>query len=156
MIFMYAIIRIRGTVQLRKENNDTMRMLNLTKGNHLSLANETQQNEGMIKKVQDYVTWGTISLNTLEYLLEKRGRLVGNKRVTVEYLKKFKIGSFKELAEQVNKDKKVLASYGIKPVFRLNPPSKGYERAGIKKNYKVGGALGFRGEAINELIMRMA
>ena len=41
----------------------------------------------------------------------------------------------------------------IKPVFRLSPPRKGYE--GIKRAYSVGGALGYRGKDINELIRRM-
>ena len=40
-----------------------------------------------------------------------------------------------------------------KPVFRLHPPVKGYE--GNKRSYKNGGALGYRGEAINDLIARM-
>ncbi|PIU21112.1 MAG: 50S ribosomal protein L30 [Candidatus Diapherotrites archaeon CG08_land_8_20_14_0_20_34_12] len=153
---MYAVIRVRGNVQLKQESRDTMKMLNLTRCNHLSLIEETEKNKGMIKKVQDYVTWGIISLDTLEYLLEKRSRLIGDKRLALEYLKKNKINSFKELAEQANKDKKVLAKLGVKPVFRLNPPSKGYEREGIKKNFKVGGALGFRAEKINALILRMA
>jgi len=38
-------------------------------------------------------------------------------------------------------------------VFRLNPPKKGYKS--IKKSYKEGGALGYRGEKINNLIQRM-
>ena len=44
---------------------------------------------------------------------------------------------------------------GMKPIFRLHPPrgSKGW--GGIKRSYKVGGALGFRGEAISDLADRM-
>ena len=40
-------------------------------------------------------------------------------------------------------------------VFRLNPPRKGYGRKGIKVNFAVGGALGNRGEKMNDLVMRM-
>lgn len=153
---MYAVIRVRGNVQLKQVFRDTMKMLNLTRCNHLSLIEENESNNGMLKKVQDYITWGKISLETLEYLLEKRARLSGDKRLSVEYLKKNKINSFKELAEQADKDKKTLAKLGIKPVFRLNPPSKGYEREGIKKNFRIGGALGFRADKINALVLRMA
>ena len=39
--------------------------------------------------------------------------------------------------------------------FRLNPPSKGYGRKGIKIAFSQGGALGNRGEKINDLIKRM-
>ena len=42
-----------------------------------------------------------------------------------------------------------------KRFFRLNPPRKGWEGKGIKKSYSVGGALGYRGKAINDLIKRM-
>jgi large subunit ribosomal protein L30 len=40
-------------------------------------------------------------------------------------------------------------------LFRLSPPRKGFERKGIKKPFKIGGALGYRAEKINDLIMRM-
>ena len=43
----------------------------------------------------------------------------------------------------------------LKPVFRLRPPKKGYERVGIKKPFSVGGALGYRKEKINELLEKM-
>ena len=39
--------------------------------------------------------------------------------------------------------------------YALNPPRGGFERKGIKKLFKYGGALGERGEKINELIKRM-
>ncbi len=42
-----------------------------------------------------------------------------------------------------------------KKTFRLHPPKKGWERKGIKKPYKKGGALGYRGAEINALIKRM-
>jgi len=40
-------------------------------------------------------------------------------------------------------------------VICLHPPRKGYGRKGIKVPFKVGGGLGYRGEKINDLIMRM-
>ena len=39
--------------------------------------------------------------------------------------------------------------------FRLHPTVRGFGRKGIKKPFNSGGALGFRGEKINELIRRM-
>ena len=39
---------------------------------------------------------------------------------------------------------------------QLQPPLKGFERKGIKHSYNVGGALGDRGDNINDLIKRMA
>lgn len=40
-------------------------------------------------------------------------------------------------------------------VYRLQPPRGGFERKGIKKTFKQGGALGYRGKDINNLIKRM-
>ena len=39
--------------------------------------------------------------------------------------------------------------------YALNPPVGGFERKGTKKLFKYGGALGARGDKINELIKRM-
>ena len=39
-------------------------------------------------------------------------------------------------------------------VFRLHPPRGGFERKGIKKQYKFGGALGER-ESISDLLRKM-
>ena len=44
---------------------------------------------------------------------------------------------------------------GEKTPFRLHPPRKGFERKGIKIPFKKGGALGYRGDKINDLIKRM-
>ena len=49
----------------------------------------------------------------------------------------------------------VINNKKIKKYFRLNPPRKGFGRKGIKHPYQSGGALGYRGEAINDLIKRM-
>src|SRR3989338_7179806 len=43
----------------------------------------------------------------------------------------------------------------LKPFFRLQPPRGGYERKGTKVGYQAGGALGYRGIKINDLIKRM-
>ena len=43
----------------------------------------------------------------------------------------------------------------LKKAFFLAPPKGGFERKGIKKAFTIGGALGERGDAINELIKKM-
>ena|SRR3989338_1291621 len=39
--------------------------------------------------------------------------------------------------------------------FALNSPKKGFGRKGLKASFKKGGALGYRGKKINEIIKRM-
>ena len=67
-------------------------------------------------------------------------------------MKKKSISSFKDLAEKILSKKYSLLEAGIKPVFRLHPPRKGYE--GIKRTFPEG-ALGFRGKEVNELVLKM-
>jgi len=152
---MIAAIRVRGSVHVREEIETTLRLLRLTRANHLVLLPEKEDTIRMLKKAKDYITWGEINKETLEKLLEKRAKLPGNKKLTPEYLKKHSIKSFSELAEKLQKELKILEKLNIKPVFRMRPPSKGYERRGIKKSFVVGGALGYRGKQINNLIERM-
>ncbi len=152
---MIACIRVRGTVNVRQDIETTLKLLRLTRANHLVLLPEKKDTIKMLQKAKDYITWGEINKETLIKLLQKRARLPGNKRLTLEYLKSHQINSFEELADEVLKDVKVLERLNIKPVFRMRPPSKGYERGGIKKSFRVGGALGYRGEKINDLISRM-
>lgn len=42
-----------------------------------------------------------------------------------------------------------------KKYFRLHPPRGGFEKKGVKKAFKEGGALGNRGDKMNDLIKRM-
>ncbi len=51
--------------------------------------------------------------------------------------------------------KLLIQKYGEPKFYRLNPPKKGYGRKGIKTSFTNSGALGYRGEKINDLIQRM-
>ena len=141
---MYAVVRIRGSVNIRKELKDTLKMLRLTRVNHCVLVRKDPVVEGMIKKVKDFVTWGEINDSTLKKLVSERGRLLGDKKPDATQVKSItekikKIKNFKEIPE-------------LKPVFRMSPPRKGYRHTKIAFPK---GDLGYRGEKINELLERM-
>jgi len=150
---MLAVIRVRGSVNVSPQIRKTLELLRLDRVNHLVLVEEKQRR--MLDKVQSYTTFGEIEAKTLALVLEKRGRLAGNKRLGKEFLEKNNFKAFDEAAKAVVEGKKKLKELGVKPVFRLSPPKKGYERAGIKKGYSVGGALGYRASDIGKLIKRM-
>ncbi|MFH1664367.1 MAG: 50S ribosomal protein L30 [archaeon] len=152
---MLAVIRIRGSIKTKKKLNDTMEMLRLFRVNHMVLVPEDKQNRKMIEKVKDFVTFGEIEAKTFERVLNKRALIAGNIKISLEFLKEKKINSVQELAEKILSGKTKLSELGIKPVFRLKPPRKGFERQGIKKPFSLGGALGYRATQINELINRM-
>ncbi|EEB73713.1 50S ribosomal protein L30 [Thermococcus sp. AM4] len=150
-----ALIRLRSGIRARGEVRDTLAMLRLHRINHLVIVDDNPSYRGMIQKVKDYITWGEIDKETLVKLLRKRGRLVGNKPITDEYVQE-KLGmSLEEFAEKViNGEMKLRDLPNIKPVFRLHPPRGGL-KGSKKRSFKEGGALGYRGEKINELIERM-
>ncbi len=150
-----ALIRLRSGIRARGEVRDTLAMLRLHRINHLVLVDDTPSYKGMVQKVKDYITWGEIDKETLVKLLRKRGRLIGNKPITDEYVKE-KLGmTIEEFAEKVvNGEMKITDLPNIKPVFRLHPPRGGL-KGSKKRSFKEGGALGYRGEKINELIERM-
>lgn len=152
-----AIIRIKGDALLRKPLKDTFKLLRLYKKNNCVVVPNTKEFAGMIIKVKDCVTWGEIDEQTFKILLEKRGKLPQNQRLTEQYIKdKVKI-SFDEFVKEFFAAKKQLKDIpGLKLFFKLNPPRGGFERKGVKIAYSLGGALGYRKDKINDLIKRMA
>ncbi|HIK00502.1 TPA: uL30 family ribosomal protein [archaeon] len=113
-----ALIRVRGKVKVNPGVKDTLEYLGLKTVNSCTVVDDTPTYRGMIRKVNDYITWGEISEDIVKALVEKRAE-------------------------------------GDKKIFRLHPPKKGWDRKGIKKAVKQGGALGYRGTEINNLIKRM-
>lgn len=150
---MYAIVRLRGSVKTKPEIKDTLKMLRLHRINHCVVVPDSPHYRGMIQKVKDYVAWGEIDEDSLASMLEMRGRLSGNIRLTDQFIKEnTSYGTIKEFASAVSGGAANLKDAGIKPVFRLHPPRKGHR--GTKKTVKEGGELGYH-ESISDLIWKM-
>ncbi|MBI4154596.1 50S ribosomal protein L30 [Candidatus Woesearchaeota archaeon] len=151
-----AVIRLRGPAKLNSRIDDTMKMLRLYKANNCTVVPNSKNYLGMIQKAKDFLTWGEIDSDTFKILLEKKGRLPGNKPLTKEYLMQKTKLSIEDFGNEFFSGKKSLKDIpGLKTFFRLSPPRKGLESGGIKKPYSMGGALGYRKDHINELIRRM-
>jgi large subunit ribosomal protein L30 len=142
-------------ISAQRKARETLDLLRLSKTNHAVLVANSPSMKGMLKRVQSYVTWGEISKETLGELLTKRGRLLGNKKLTDDYAQRVGAKSLSDLAGAIAECK---TNYGklpeIQPVFKLHPPKKGFKGT-TKKNFRAGGEAGYRGEAINELVKRM-
>jgi len=151
-----AVIRVRGVSDVWSEVEDTLKMLNLTRNCHATLVDDRPSYLGMLRKAQNYITWGEVSKEAILLLLKKRGRLIGGKRIDEEYAERLGYRTLDELAEAIYNLKVNFKELpDVKPVFRLHPPKGGY-KGKIKRSYRVGGVTGYRGEAINDLIRRMA
>ena len=150
-----AVIRIRGTIDLRGETNDTMKMMNLYHNCNATLVDDRPSYLGMLHKAQSYIAWGEPTVEIIAHLLRARGRTKGNRKLTDENIKQLGYETVEKLAEALHGNKVELKNLeGVKPVFRLHPPKKGYKKT-VKKSFQAGGESGYRGEAINELMKRM-
>lgn len=121
-----AVILIRGLLKIGSGKKATLKMMKLSRKNYCTVLEKTPSIVGMVKKVEECVAWGEIDDSTLKELVSKRGE-------------KTKVNS-REVP---------------KKFFRLCPPRGGFERKGIKIPFSRGGAAGYRGEKINDLIRRM-
>ena len=142
MIKMYAIIRIRGQINTKPDVKKTFELLSLDSVNHASIWPETKENLKMIKKVENYATFGIISEEVIKELIEKKAKALNGK-----------LDVKKATADLVAG--KSCKEAGVKNCFKLSPPKKGYERKGIKKPFSIGGALGNRKEKMDDLIKKM-
>lgn len=150
---MLAALRIRGRTGIKREVQDTLKMLRLNRINHAVIIPENPSYLGMLQKAKDYLTWGEIDPETLTLMLTKRGKLAGNQDLTEDYIaQETNYQSIEELSHAIIESQVDLAELGIKPVFRLHPPRKGYKN--IKKAYNEGGSLGYRGE-MGSLLRKM-
>jgi large subunit ribosomal protein L30 len=152
---VYAVVRVRGTVNIKPDIKKTMQLLRLTRANHCVLLEENVVYKGMLQMVKDYTTWGEINKETLLKLITTRGKLIGDKSITAEYLKKTTpYSSFEKLSEALIENKvKYKEIPQVKPFFRLSPPKKGHRT--IKRSFANKGSLGYRKDEINKLIERM-
>jgi len=157
---LYLIIRLRGEADIHPDIEKTLNLLRLKRKYAASLYHSSLPGiEGMLRKVQDWATWGEINRETLIELLKKRGRIRGDKPLTDEWVVQNLglYGGIPELADKLLAGElhyHKLEDKGVKPFFRLHPPRGGFKKT-IKRHFTNQGELGYKGEAINDLVIRM-
>ncbi|MBT4605098.1 50S ribosomal protein L30 [archaeon] len=136
-----AIVLVRGLVKVRGEIKQTIWNLGLRRVNQCVVVEMNASIQGMLRKAKDYVTWGPLSDSDYNTLVEARGEEYHGRETDSK-------GKYKYNFVEVNGKK-------YKKVLRLNPPRKGFGRAGVKRPFISGGALGNRAEAMADLVKRM-
>jgi large subunit ribosomal protein L30 len=151
-------IRLRGTAGLKSEFEKTLVSLRLTKKFRAAILYDRPEITGMLAKVKDLITWGEARKETLRLLLKERAQTIGGKKLANSFVKqKFGLATIERLASAIDKGElplKKLWKEGLNPNFRLHPPKGGF-KGKTKLAFKQGGELGYRGEAIYDLIARM-
>ncbi len=133
---LLAVIRVRGRIGVRRDINETLRRLNLKHPNNMVLLAANESNMGMIKKCNDFVTYGEVDAALVEKILTKKGLKASKEDIAA-------ITSGQKAAREV-----------LAMPIRLHPPTHGYE--GTKVSFSRKGALGYRGAAISKLLSRMS
>jgi len=153
---MYAVVQLRGDVNMQAAVEDTLGMLNIHDVNHCALVPETDSYRGMLTKVNDYVAFGEPSLEVLETAIRRRAEPAeGDAEVDDEWIEEHtEYDSVADLAEALVAEETTLREQGLSPVLRMHPPRGGHE--GIKQPRRTGGQLGEHStEEIDELLTAM-
>jgi len=145
----WMVVRVRGSIHAREDIVDTLRFLHLSRPNHVTVLPEEPSFRGMLSKVQGYVTWGEAEAETVQVLLAARGETRTGVRLSAP---KKDTPPVAELATSVLGGGLARVKT-LKPLVRLTPPKGGWKST--KKPYSLGGALGYRGRAINDLVKKM-
>ena len=69
-----AIILLRGLVGVRSDIKETLFQLRLRKKHACVIKEDSPTLQGMLKKTQDFVTFGPVTEETIKLLKEKRGK----------------------------------------------------------------------------------
>jgi large subunit ribosomal protein L30 len=155
---LFLAVRLQGPFGIPNNLSYTLSALRLNRRFNAALLEKNASSLGMLRLAKDYVTWGEVGSESIAPLLRKRAELLGGMHLTDKYVKeKFGQASVEELAQALTRGRvslKMLWRNGVKPVFRLRPPSGGFESS-IKRPFGSEGELGYRGEGISALLARM-
>ena len=119
----FLVVRISGQADVPYWADTTMRLLKLEKKYRATIIPEKDNTIGMLRKIQHYVSWQEIDIETVKELLDKKARKSGYKKVTNEDITSIGFTSIDELATSLAEGKTSLSKLKpLKPWFALDPP----------------------------------
>jgi large subunit ribosomal protein L30 len=151
-------VRLLGPFGAPKYVEDALVSLRLGRKFRAVLLQKNDNMSGALRKVKDYVTWGEVKSHDIAVMLKERGELSNGMALTDKFVKE-NLGheSIEDVALALTRGQiklKSLWEKGIVPVFRLHPPSGGFDSS-IKRPFGSYGELGYRGTEISQLVTRM-
>ena len=150
----FLVVRISGQADVPYWAVTTMTLLKLEKKYRATIIPEKDNTVGMLRKIQHYVSWQEIDIETVKELLDKKSRKSGYKKITNEDITSIGFASIDELATALAEGKTSLSKLKpLKPWFALDPPRHGFKRS-TKKLYGQKGVLGYNKE-LSVIVKRM-
>jgi large subunit ribosomal protein L30 len=156
-VFLFAV-RLKGSFGMPIQTEETLTTLRLNRKFNAVLLENNANVLATLRQAKDYVTWGEVKARDIAMLLKERGELLGGLRITDKSVKdKFGVQTVDGLATALADGGitlKQLWQKGLKPVFRLHPPSGGFATS-TKRPHGSRGELGYRGPEMTTLVARM-
>ena len=150
----FLVVRICGQADVPYWATTTMSLLKLEKKYRATIIPEKENTLGMLRKIQHYVSWQEVDVETAKELLDKKARKTGYKKVTNEDITSVGFKSMDELATSLAEGKTSLSKLKpLKPWFALDPPRHGFKRS-TKRLYGQKGVLGYNKE-LSVIVKRM-
>ena len=150
----YLVIRIKGQADVPHWANTTLNLLKLEKKYSATILPVKENTDGMLKKIQQFVSWQEVDLPTTKELLDKKGRRSGYKKITAEDISEAGFKTIDDLATSLSEGKTSMSKIKpLKPWFALSPPRQGFKRS-TKHLYGQKGILGHNKE-LTTLVKRM-
>lgn len=143
-----AVIRLKGSFSLSPTVNLTLDNFKLGKLYSCTLISPTDSNRGMLQACKDMVAYGEVDKETITLLLQKRGKTVDGKKLSLSK----KPEEIAKMAAEIASSEKKLVDLGLAPTFKLSPPKGGF---GSRKAHVPFGPIGKNPE-IAALISSMA
>ena len=124
----FLVVRICGQPDVPYWATTTMSLLKLEKRYRATIIPEKENTLGMLRKIQHYISWQEIDIETTKQLLDKKARKSGYKKVTDEDITAIGFESVDELASALTEGKATLSKLKpLKPWFALDPPRQGFK-----------------------------
>ena len=150
----FLVVRLCGQADVPYWATTTMSLLKLEKKYRATIIPEKENTLGMLRKIQHYVSWQEVDVETAKELLDKKARKTGYKKVTNEDITSVGFKSMDELATSLAEGKTSLSKLKpLKPWFALDPPRHGFKRS-TKRLYGQKGVLGYNKE-LSVIVKRM-
>jgi large subunit ribosomal protein L30 len=144
-----CVIRMRSVIRASGKAKRIVKALGLNRQYSCVIMDKSPSMEGALSVISNLITYGEINNDTLKVLLARRSFVSSSKKYAWEA---DKLDSF---VSDFASGKRDVSELGIKRVFHLHPPRGGFERKGKKTPFSLNGGHGYRGEKINEMLLKM-
>ena len=156
-VFLFAV-RLKGSFGMPIQTEETLTTLRLNRKFNAVLLENNANVLATLRQAKDYVTWGEAKPKDIAMLLKERGEFLGGLQITDKSVQeKFGVQTVDGLVTALAEGGitlKQLWQKGLKPVFRLHPPSGGFATS-TKRPHGSRGELGYRGPEMATLVARM-